>query len=63
MFYSILLAMTANAILVELGVRQLASRIPFEGMAPRRGEFVQIGKPFYIENRLLKKIVTVDLKL
>jgi hypothetical protein len=33
MFYSVPLTMAADAILVELDVRKLASRIPFEGVA------------------------------
>jgi hypothetical protein len=33
MFYSITLTMAADAILFELGVRQLAARLPFEGVA------------------------------
>jgi hypothetical protein len=32
MFYSVLLTLAADALLFELGVRQLAARIPFEGM-------------------------------
>jgi hypothetical protein len=35
MFYSVQLTMAADAILFELGVRQLAARIPFEGVAQR----------------------------
>jgi hypothetical protein len=35
MFYSAPLAMAADAILFELGVRQLAARIPFEGVVQR----------------------------
>jgi hypothetical protein len=35
MFYSVTLIMAADAILFELGVGQLAARIPFEGMAQR----------------------------
>jgi hypothetical protein len=33
MFYSIMLTMAADEIVFELGVRQLAARIPFEGVA------------------------------
>jgi hypothetical protein len=35
MFCSVPLTMAAEAILVDLGVRQLALRIPFEGVAQR----------------------------
>jgi hypothetical protein len=35
MFYSIPLTMAAEAKFYELGVRQLAARIPFEGVAQR----------------------------
>jgi hypothetical protein len=35
MFYSVLLTMAAEATLFELGVRQLAAQIPFEGVAQR----------------------------
>jgi hypothetical protein len=35
MFYSIPLTMAADATLFELGVRQLAARISFEGVAQR----------------------------
>jgi hypothetical protein len=35
MFYSVPLAMAAEAVLFELGVRQIAARIPFEGVAQR----------------------------
>jgi mRNA-degrading endonuclease toxin of MazEF toxin-antitoxin module len=33
MFYSVPLTIAADAILFELGVRQLATQIPFEGVA------------------------------
>jgi hypothetical protein len=35
MFFSVSLTMAADAILVELGVRLFASRIPFEGVVQR----------------------------
>jgi hypothetical protein len=35
MFYSVPVTMAADAILLELGVRQLAARIPFAGVAQR----------------------------
>jgi hypothetical protein len=35
MFYSVPLTMAADATLFELGMLQLAARIPFEGMAQR----------------------------
>jgi hypothetical protein len=35
MFYSVPLTMASNAKLFELGVRQLAARIPFKGVAQR----------------------------
>jgi hypothetical protein len=35
MFYSVPLTMAADAKLFELGVRQLAAGIPFEGIAQR----------------------------
>jgi hypothetical protein len=35
MFYSVALTITADAKIFELGVRQLAARIPFEGVAQR----------------------------
>jgi hypothetical protein len=35
MFYSVPLTMIADAVLFELGVRQLAARIPFECVAQR----------------------------
>jgi hypothetical protein len=38
MFYSVLLTMAADAILIELGVCQIASRIPFEGVAQHDAE-------------------------
>jgi hypothetical protein len=71
MFYSFPLTMAAGAILVELGVRQLASRIPFEGVAQddcvgtlrmmkicRRKVTIceNQANHFYIESRSLKKL-------
>jgi hypothetical protein len=35
MFYSVPLTLSADAVLFELGVRQLAAQIPFEGGAQR----------------------------
>jgi hypothetical protein len=35
MFYSVRLTMTTDAVLLKLGVRQLAERIPLEGVAQR----------------------------
>jgi hypothetical protein len=38
MFYSVPLTMASNAKFFELGVRQLAARIPFKGVAQRDAE-------------------------
>jgi hypothetical protein len=35
MFYTVPLTMAADAILFELGVRQISARIPFEGVVQR----------------------------
>jgi hypothetical protein len=57
MFYSVPLAMAADAKLVEIGVRQLAARIPFEGVAQRDA----VRTPFlHREPHLLKKSKQYD---
>jgi hypothetical protein len=75
MFYSVPLTIAADAKVFELGVRQVAARIPFEGVA--QCDDVRTLKTqmkfaatklricanqvnrFYIESRIFLKIVTI----
>jgi hypothetical protein len=53
MFYGVPLILDANAILIELGVRQLASRIQFEGVN-------QLGATkFCLFQKMLKKLISM----
>jgi hypothetical protein len=61
MFYSIQLTIAAGAILFELGVRQLAARIPFEDVAQRDAvRTLRHCEPHLLKNRNNK---TVELKI